>query len=413
MSHSRREFLRRGLLAVPAVGLFPGVLARSVLASPGSSPRYLILVDLRGGNDGFNTVVPYNVNGGTYYSAFRPNVNIGSGSVLPLDAQVGLNPMLAEFKSHYDAGRLAVIQGVSFPTPSFSHEVAERIWTKATDDPLQEQGWLAKLLSLDAVPSFPCAMDVSDSVGPFYHGADRFVPAFQSVGGFQFPYDGYHWSDRHNRRAAFEAAVANSAAQSATELQQMAGTSVGVLDLIDTIAALPEFTSVGVYPEGWFSSQLQMIARLINGDLGLNVFHVGLGGFDTHSDQDADGYHSSLLQRLSQGVNALHADLTSMGKAGDALFVVYSEFGRTIYENGSFGTDHGTVNPVFVLGDAVTGGLVTAHPAMDPSGLDVYGEAPMVTDLRDVFGTVIHKWFGVSPSAVLLGYNHSDLGFLG
>ena len=412
MSHNRRDFLRRGMLAVPAATLFPGIMARSVMASPGGSARNLVLIELEGGNDGFNTLVPFGVNSGTYYSEFRPTLNIPEASLLKLDGEVGFNPSFSHIKSHFDAGRLSIVQGVTYPDPSFSHEVAERFWAKATEDP-SAQGWLSRLLALDPVPSFPCALDLRSSLSPIYHFADRFIPAFTSLNGFQFPYDGHHWSDKDNRRAAFEAAVAQTQASGDVVDQEIAGTADGLLNLIDTVASLPEYEHVGDYPDGWFSSRLRVIATLMNGNLGLNVFHIGLGGWDTHSEQELNNYHSDRLAQVSQAVNALYDDVVNMGKQNDTLFVIYSEFGRTVYENGSAGTDHGSVNPVFVLGDPVVGGIVNSHPSMDPADLTNDDDPPMSVDLRDVLGTVIDKWFSTAASPILLGYTHSDLGFLG
>lgn len=412
MAHTRREFLRRGSFVVPAAALFPGFLARSVQASAGGGGAVLILVDLQGGNDGLNTLVPFGVNGGTYYSEFRPTLAVPEASLLKLNAEVGLHPSLAELKAHYDAGRVAVLQGVSYPNPSFSHEVAEKIWGKGVLDPQATTGWLARLLNLSPPPSFPCALDVDGSLSFVFEGADQFVPAFTGLWGFKFPYDGQHWSDKGNRRAAYEACVGASAASGAAATAAMGDTALGVLSLIDTVQGMPEYAHVGQYPNHSFSNHLKLVATLLNANLGMNVFRVRLGGFDTHSDQDLNGYHAGRLALLSQGLDALHADLQNLGLASNAVFVVYSEFGRTVYENGSGGTDHGTVNPVFVFGDPVVGGVVGAHPSMDPGALDGDGEPPMTTDFRDVFGTVASRLLGASVAQVLPGHSFTDLGFL-
>ena len=211
MTHSRREFLRRGLFTLPTALLAPGFLARSMMAAPGSSIRNLIMIELEGGNDGLNTLVPYGVNGGNYYSLFRPTLHVPESSLLKINGELGFNPSFAGIKTLYDAGRVAVVQGVSYPNHSFSHVVAARFWAKGNEDP-QGDGWIARMLALDPLPSFPCAMDVREALSPGFQGTDRFVPAFKGFANFGFPYDGPYSSDKNNRRVLFEAALAPSAA---------------------------------------------------------------------------------------------------------------------------------------------------------------------------------------------------------
>lgn len=411
MSLDRREFLKRSLVFVPAAGLAPAMLVRAAAAAPGGSVKNLILIELDGGNDGMNTLVPHGLNGGAYYTEFRPTVNIAPGAVLDIGGGLGLNPGLAALKTHFDAGRLAVIPGVGYPNPDFSHEVSQDIW--ATGDPALgvTDGWIGRMLTQFAAPSFPCALDVSSHLDRILVGSGGFVPAFSSISQFNFPYDSHAWSDKTNRRVAYEAAVDGLTA-SGGRVGAMSDTAKGMLGLIDTLQSIPEFTHVGTYPNHYFQNSLKLIARLLQANLGLRIFHLPYGGFDTHGDQELDGYHSNRLQVLSDGVQALQDDLASIGQADDTLFVFYSEFGRTIYENGSGGTDHGSTSVVFVLGNGVTGGVATAHPPVDPGQLGPDGELQMTTDFRDVFGTIASKWYGANVAGLFPGHAVTDLGFL-
>jgi uncharacterized protein (DUF1501 family) len=188
--------------------------------------------------------------------------------------------------------------------------------------------------------------------------------------------------------------------------------------LIDAFQAVPGFNHVGQYPDHWFADSLKLCARLMNSGLGLQIFHCGIGGFDTHADQNLDGYHGNLLEVLSQSIAALHADLTAANLASSTLFVVFSEFGRTLYQNGSLGCDHGTVNPVLVIGDPILGhgGVVNPHPSLDPGNLTDFSEAQTAIDFRDVFGTIVKRHFGESGAnlaAVFPNHTVTDLGFLG
>ena len=174
-------------------------------------------------------------------------------------------------------------------------------------------------------------------------------------------------------------------------------------------AYLRSFEHVGAYPDSSIANPLRLVARLMNADIGMQYFHVTYGGFDHHSAQNENGKHANKLLAVSDGVSALYDDLAAIGLADDTVIVVFSEFGRTVYENGSAGTDHGSTNPVIVFGNAVSGGLASAHPSMDPVDLDEDGELPMQVDMRDVLGTVVQSWLGEDPAVVFPGHSFSPV----
>jgi uncharacterized protein (DUF1501 family) len=411
MRCSRRDFLK--LAALPAAAtLLSRPLLRAMFAPVGGGTKNLVLIDLRGGCDGLNLVVPYGVSGGTYSSVFRQSLAIPANQVLQLGGGVGLNPKMTALKGHFDAGRLAVVQGVSYPEPNYSHEIASTIWQSGDVSGFATQGWLAKHLAAMGGPG-PSAVAVDDTLTLLLDGSGGFVPAFTDKGQFVFPADPYHTEDMANRRAAYQAIAAGLSGSPKAELASMSSTTAGLLNLIDAFEAMPELQHVSSYPQdSSLADMLKLVAELLNGGLGLRYFHVPFGGWDTHADQESDHYHSDRLGEVSDCMSAFREDLAAVGLAQDTLVVVFSEFGRTVHQNGSKGTDHGSVNPVLVFGDGVTGGLITPHPAMDPDNLTEDGELPMVADFRDVFGTIVQDWLGGSAAVCFPSHALADLAFV-
>lgn len=414
MTISRREFLKRGAIAVPVVALGPQVFLRSAIAGPGVAAKNLILVELRGGNDGLNTLVPFGVNGGAYYDEFRNDLAVSESSLLKIAGEpLGFNPQCAGLKSLYDQGRMAVIQGVSYPTPSFSHEFSQKIWHTGDVTGLEGVGWLARWMNRHPAAATPSAIEFGSFNSSLALGSDEFIPALNSINEFKFPIDEWYPSDGDNRKQAIET-ISQSLMGVPGNLGEMARTEAGILSLIEAVEASPKIEHVS-YPGGSFAKKLKQIVQLLASPMGMKIFHIGMGGFDTHDDQDAGNHHGELLNKVSGGLSALYLDLVAQGLDDQTLIVVYSEFGRTVYENGSGGTDHGTVNPVFVIGNGVNSGVVNAHPSLDPGNLTEENELPMSVDFRDVFGTVLLKWMGESASdvaAVFPTHSVSDLGFV-
>ncbi len=413
MSLTRRAFLHRSALALPAALAASSAFARGVFAAPGLT-RNLVLVELFGGNDGLNTLPPWGFD--PYYTEFRPRIAVPEAQVLKVPGEpVGFHPALTALKSHFDAGRLAVVQGVSYPNPSFSHDYAQRIWHSGSPGHSPD-GWLARYLNLLPTPAFPNVAEILGSPTLLTTGTEGFVPAFTSIDDMVFPSDGWYPHDTAARQLAYSS-IAAAASGGTLPVNTVARTSSGLVSLIDTFEQVPEVAFVGQYPDDWFSVLLQQIVRLLHAGVGMRCFHVGTGGFDTHSRQNDQDYHGQLLQTVSDALGAFYADLAALGLAQDTLIVVFSEFGRTVYENGSAGTDHGTVNPVLVLGGAgVVGGFANGHPPVDPSQLDPeWHELARQADYRDVFGTILRRWLGVSQAEadeVFLGHPVVDLGFL-
>lgn len=418
MTHTRRDFLRRSSLLLPAAALGPQMFMRALSAAPGGAQRNLVLIDLIGGNDGLNTVVPYGLNGGAYYTDFRPTLGVPEAELLKIPGEpLGFNPAFAELAQHYAAGRLAIVQGVGYPAPNFSHEVSRRIWQTGSPGGATasfSDGWLARYLNLYPAPTTPCAADVSDRDFPLFEGVEGFVPTLFVPGDYAFPTDAQQPGDSANRKLAY-AAMTQALANHPGLIGKVAHTASGVLNVMSLVSTLPPINYFGTYPQSPLAIALQTILALMNADLGMRIFYIAFPEFDHHSLQNVDDRHRLALTAVSQSLNGFYTDLVAHNLDQDTLVVVSSEFGRTVYENGSGGTDHGTVNASFVFGTPVIGGLVTPHPGLDPSALDEFDELPRQADYRDIFATVLKRWYGESPAtiqAVFPGHAMTDLGFL-
>ena len=244
-------------------------------------------------------------------------------------------------------------------------------------------------------------------------GSGTLVPAIKSVSEFVLPYDSKYSGDKTNRRDAYEAMANGLTSSPDGNTAAVADTMLDILGLVDTFKTIPAYTPVATFPNNSFGKAMKLVAQLLKANLGVRYFHVSYGGFDTHSDQETNNYHTARLQTISDGLDALYSDLAGLGLADDTIFVVYTEFGRTVYENGSKGTDHGTIVPMLVLGNGVIGGLTTPHPSMDPANLTSSKQPPKVVDFRDVWGTILEKWLGGTAATIFPGYGFTDLGFLG
>jgi uncharacterized protein (DUF1501 family) len=414
MTLSRRDFLTRSLAAGSAVALARALGVDVAYGAPGTVPRNVVFVELVGGNDGLNTIVPFGINGGAYYQ-HRKKLAVAESKVLKVGhPSLGFHPALAELRDFFVQGKLAVVQGVSYPGANFSHAFAQRNWHSGIPGSTTSSGWLGRWLALYPPASFPPAAEIGYQASLLGAGSPMEIPALGPPSAFSFPLDAKYPGDRTNRRRAHELMLLAAAAESG-ELPGIAATGDSVLSLIDTLKTLPPLTVTGAYPQHNIAAQLQIVLRLLAGNIGMRFFRVAYGNFDTHADQDAKGFHASLLAVLSQSLAAFRTDLEANGLAQDTLVVVFSEFGRTLAENDSGGTDHGTVNPVLILGDAVVGGFATAHPSLAPDKLTPSGEPAMTTDYRDVFATVLLRWLAESPAQVAKvfpGHALQDLGFL-
>ncbi len=414
---SRREFLSGLGLSVAGAMTLAGT---PVQAFSGSSllsalndvetDRVLVLIQLSGGNDGLNTIVPYEND--IYYQR-RPSIQIPKVDAMqhPLGQDLGLHPSLAAMEPYFGDGQMALLQNVGYPSPNLSHFRSTDIWLSGSDSTtVIQSGWLGRHLDREYPdysenrPDFPLAVQIGGVSSLITQGPDTNMGMSLVSAEFfeRLAEDGilYDLSNIpatvYGEEMSFVRTVANDSFIYADAVQIASQNGVNEAE----------------YPSGNpLSESLSIVARLIKGALGARIYHVTLGGFDTHANQAPA--HAQLLQYLATGIDAFMNDIAAGGRADQVMVMTFSEFGRRVGQNGSSGTDHGTAAPLFLVGEGVQGGLYGQAP--DLSDLDDTGNLKYEIDFRTVYATVLQDWFGVDPAevqAVLLGHTYSSLGFV-
>ena len=377
-------------------GFFTRAFAAPALPNSGNvDDRVLVVINLQGGNDGLNTLVPH---GMPQYYAYRPTIGIAKNDVLRIDDTVGLNPALRSLKAMYDKGQVAIVQGAGYPDPDHSHFRSTEIWQTAVPGSYASTGWLGRYLDTANLPADNLFNAVAVSpVLPEALIAERVdVPAIDALRGYGLA------SDRDaSQRGAFAAF-----AKSDTRVPF----SSPYLPVVATIedhaergaAELPKllagYKSDATYPATQLGRSLALAAQIVGSRLGTRVLYVQHGSFDTHVSQKVT--QDRLLAELSDGLAAFYADLAAHGNDRRTLTMTFSEFGRRVAENANRGTDHGEAAPMFLVGGGIKGGLYGTHPSFER--LD-NGDVTFTTDFRSVYATVVEKWFSRSANGVIAG----------
>jgi len=402
---SRRDFLKQGLLPVMAGSAVPSIFANGIAAAAADSPnatptdRILVLVQLAGGNDGLNTLIPYA--DGAYHDA-RPTLRQDQG-VLTLNPQLGLHPNLKGLKASWDAGQLAIVQGVGYPNPNLSHFASMSVWETANVQGGIGDGWLGRYLNyLDQVGESPNHALEGVSAGTLVPPEMRSqspVTALSSLKTFRLQPVSEHGTqvDVENPLMKFYGAF-----KSAGPAPFGALLDTTLSEALQASHALQQtdasYQSKATYPANSpIASSLKLVAETIVSGLGVRVAHVTLGGFDNHAREKP--VHDRLLLDLDQALTAFTQDLAGHGLTDRVLVMTWSEFGRRVNENGSAGTDHGTAAPMFLLGPAIKGGLYGEEPSL--SNLD-NGNLKFTTDFRSVYASVLQNYLK-APASDLLG----------
>jgi uncharacterized protein (DUF1501 family) len=414
MPFTRRDFLTRGTLFM-AMGVtaptFLTTTARALAAQADacmtgtSSKRILVVVQLGGGNDGLNAVVPYSDQ--LYYQA-RPSLAIAEKDVLTISDAVGFNPGLTPFKTLFDAKQLTLLQGVGYPNPNRSHFRSTDIWTSGVPDKLEATGWLGRYVDAQCSGEDRRlhAVDIGTTVSRLFWTGQSIVPAISSLETFDLEADAQFPDDQSNQVETLKLLNAGDSDQPYDDyIRKVALDALQTSDELKRIAA--GYKSTAEYPETQFADGLRTIAKIIQGDLGTRIFHITIGGFDTHAAQAAA--HGTLLKNVAEGVQAFMQDLEGMGLADDVLVMTFSEFGRRVKENASLGTDHGAAAPLWLIGGGVASGIVGTHPSL--SDLDD-GDLKFGIDFRSVYGTILHDCLGADPSPIIGTGTFPNLGFV-
>jgi len=405
---SRRDFMKKGLVFGAGVrGLaagyaaVPDVFAKAVYAAKGagvSNDKVLVMIQLGGGNDGLQTVIP--ISDGKFRD-LRPTLGKEADSALRLDNNWGLHQNLKGLKSLYDQGKVAVVQGVGYPTPSFSHFDSIRVWETGDPTRKQQNGWLGKTIekNYDSAghPLVGCATGTTS-----VPGALRDLQATLTVINDQSSFKFQGNSDNVDRvmgtlytgtpgiyGALFDTAM-STVRDTVAQLKTSAATYVPKGNYSDNQKLV--FSS-----KNQLAAALQLAAELIVTGTGVKVLHVTLGGFDTHYTEQTR--HAALMGYLDSAISAFQADLTAYGMADRVVIATWSEFGRRPAENASGGTDHGTAAPVMLIGDPVKGGLYGQGPSL--SKLDTSQNVAYTVDFRSVYQEILTSHLGVDGQDVL------------
>lgn len=397
MSRNRREFLKTSLGTSALLALGPGVptfLSRTTANAAGRSGadnKILVMVQLGGGNDGLNTVIPYEDD---EYGRNRTTLRFKANEVHKIDSQLGFHPQTKGLSRLYQEGRLGIVQGVGYPKPNGNHEESMQIWqTASTDFQGCQTGWLGR--AIDQASS----ADMGDVPGVFVGSITRpfLLNAEESV----VP------SVRAMEDYTLQKQPAATAVPRATNnplvdfVQKTALKGDAAADRINAVLKKQKSGNRAEYPDIPGAQRLRTIAELIRADLGIRVYSTDVGGgstgaFDNHASQR--GNHGALLHQLSESVAAFVDDLARDNLLDRVLLMTFSEFGRTVKENGRRGTGHGSAAPVFVVGGKVKGGLTGEHPSM--TELE-NGGPKHHTDFRRLYATALETWLGIESGPVL------------
>ncbi|MGD1084742.1 MAG: DUF1501 domain-containing protein [Verrucomicrobiota bacterium] len=424
---TRREFLRTGILGGALTWTVPAFLANTFSAlqaqtadsatqtATGKDSTILVILQLAGGNDGLNTVVPYSSD---FYHKARPRIGVDPKTVLKINDQIGLHPGLAGLKDLYDGGHLSIVQGIGYPNPNRSHFRSTEIWQTASDaDKFENYGWIGRYFDNACRGADPT---IGVSIG-------RQMPqSFSAVNPTGVSLDNpqsYRYNAGGGRGAAGEMSADEKSYRELNRPEEMenSGATIGAvsgptlhrgsaIDFLERTALDAQVSSDKIlaitrqvqnkatYPAGQLANSLKLVANLIGGGLSTRIFYLSQGGYDTHTNQIAQ--HQRLLQELGDSLKAFVADLKEMGAFDRVLLMTFSEFGRRVGENANGGTDHGAAAPMFVVGPKVKAGLHGRYPSLAPPDL-VNGDIAYNVDFRSVYSGVLEEWLRTKSEPIL------------
>jgi uncharacterized protein (DUF1501 family) len=408
---NRRQFLTGVLGGGLATGLVQfnglGSLLSMAEASASTVARNgpFVLCTLYGGNDGLNTVVPYD--SGIYHD-WRGGLAISGEQALPLgeegSVRLGLHPSLVNMHALWKAGKLAIISGVEYPRPNFSHFASQSIWQTAqlTGDP--GSGWLGRWLDATGTDPFR-ALSVGPTLPPALVGSKQQASSVvdSTSPGAQIPGDNPAFG--HAYRQLMESYFGEPALQAGQANCGNALMTVGT----KTAAALTKEKPLSMSGDaGDIGNQLDIVAELIQYGMPTSVYSVAWESFDTHSDQA--NTHAGLLSSLDGAIGGFMSAFPTASPGKSPVVMIYSEFGRTTRANASGGTDHSSASVVFVTGPAVKGGFYGATPSF--TRLDPYGNLIYTTDFRKIYATVLERVLGMESPTYVLGSSYRPIDFV-
>jgi uncharacterized protein (DUF1501 family) len=388
---TRRDFVRTSLRDASLLALapaVPGFLAATARATaPLADGRVLVVIQLDGGNDGINTVVPYKDDG---YTKNRKDLRLDAAKLLKVNDSTGLHPSMAGAAKLLERGRLAIVQGVGYPNPSRSHFRSMEIWQTARPDPEESggPGWLGR--------AWDDRLSAGDLSGTYFVGEGQ--PPAALVGRRSFPATLGRLGDLALEGKTDARVSVPGSATGNDLLGFVRRTALDAYAAADRVAERTRAGRSAAEDSGrGLRGRLEVIARLLKSGSRARVYYTQQGSYDTHAGQLQA--HANLLFELSESLKGFQEDLEASSLADRVLVLCFSEFGRRVAENASSGTDHGTAGPVILVGDQVRPGLIGPTPSL----LDLDdGDLKMALDFRRIYAAVLEDWLGV-PSATALG----------
>lgn len=421
---TRREFIKKSGLTLLGIGLSrqafehhlraasESVLMQGAALSP--ADRILVVIQMDGGNDGLNTVIPVSGSAASFYRQYRPTLAIPEANILPIGTDaagtgLGFHPNLQPLHDLYARGLVAVLQGVGYPNPNRSHFASQDIWHTADPQGKKRTGWLGDYLdfALSSSDNPLLALSLAGGRLPLTLRAQEvLVPAVGDVRSYQFRTQPS--GDHANKMQAF-LALNREAAPERTLYEQIRVIALDTYESTQLLqSGLQQYTpdpGVTYNPQNPLARAMQQVAQILAANLGTRILYVSIGGFDTHQTQA--NTHATLLARLAEALATFYKDLERLGLADRVLMMTWSEFGRKVAENGNQGTDHGTVGPQFLIGARVKGGIFGEHPSLRPEDLNPGLSDPKFSarsiDFRSTYATILEKWFLVDSREILGG----------
>jgi uncharacterized protein (DUF1501 family) len=392
---TRREFLRTAAIAGAGAAFLPSFLSQTAHAemAPGKDDPILVVIQLGGGNDGLNTVIPH---GNDNYFRARKTLALKKDSLLRLTDEIALHGAMKDLAALYESGDLAIINGVGYPNPDRSHFRSMEIWHTAVEsNRFSKTGWIGRYFDncCEGRPDPLSGVNVGGEFPQAFAGASGAGVAFQEPSQFR-------WiaGNGGDTKTAFEKLNRpHTSAPKDSTIDFLRHVSAKAVISSDRVGKAADKRRNG-YPNSRLSQNLRNIATMIAGGLGTRIYYTAISGFDTHANQP--GQHENLLRQFSEAVSAFAKDLHTIGAGDRVLIACFSEFGRRVEENASRGTDHGTAGPMFLLGSGIKAGIHGKYPSL--SDLNE-GDLKHTVDFRAVYTDILKNWMKVNPAAVVAG----------
>jgi len=420
---TRREFLRGTLLTSALSWTVPAFLAntfssiqadaadRTTQVITGRDGSILVVLQMAGGNDGLNTVIPI---GNEFYEEARPRLRIDPSQSLKLNDGFGFHPALRGLKELFDAGQLGVIHGVGYPNPNRSHFRSTEIWQTASDsERFEKHGWIGRYFDHACGGAEPTiGVNVGRQVPQAFaartpKGVSLDNPRNYRVPDFAAGMNGDTETGEMMRDGSPDdanaggsiAALGGAAMEGVSARDYLERTALDAQVSSEQIRAVSErVQNQAVYPGSQLGNSLKLVARLIGGGLPTRIFYVSQGGYDTHANQA--GAHERLLRDLGDSLKSFMNDMKEQGNSERVMVMTFSEFGRRVAENANGGTDHGAAAPMFVVGGKVKPGIHGTFPSLAPQDL-FQGDLKFTTDFRRIYAGVLENWLKTGSVPVL------------